>query len=296
MFLQNFSYAKEDIISTDKYFKISERLDNIKYIKTDSLYSINPYLWRNKIQNSLSKNDNSNVIIGHSDYDINEDIYQHYNFKTWFCVNKNVEKENVYSLPLGVTNDCDDSPIHRIFGNTDIFFEVLSTTKKIENLVYLNFNIQNYPSERGLVYNYFKDKDFVTIGKIENTLIGRKNFLKDIYNHKFVLCPRGNGLDTHRLWETLYMKTIPIVKREIYNKDFTDLPILFINKWEEITEEFLHQKYEEIMSKEWNLDKLKISYWEKFISNKISKKLEYVITSCNDNPNYYKFIPYQVKV
>jgi hypothetical protein len=48
-------------------------------------------------------------------------------------------------------------------------------------------------------------------------------------------------------------------------EEFSDLPILFIDKWEDITEEFLLKKYEEIIKKEYNLDKLKFSYWRKKI-------------------------------
>lgn len=40
--------------------------------------------------------------------------------------------------------------------------------------------------------------------------------------------------DTHRLWKTLYMDSIPIVKYESAHHLFTDLPILFINDWKEI--------------------------------------------------------------
>jgi hypothetical protein len=34
-----------------------------------------------------------------------------------------------------------------------------------------------------------------------------------ISQHRFVLCPRGNGMDTHRFWEVLYAGGVPIVKR-----------------------------------------------------------------------------------
>ena len=46
---------------------------------------------------------------------------------------------------------------------------------------------------------------------------------------------------------------------------FTDLPILFIDDWSVIDEEFLKNKYDEIVNKNWNMDKLKISYWMDFI-------------------------------
>lgn len=88
----------------------------------------------------------------------------------------------------------------------------------------------------------------------------------EIRNSKFVFCPRGNGIDTHRLWETLYMGSIPIVRFEPQTHHlFTDLPILFIDDWSVITEEFLQEKYREITSKTWNMEKLKVGYWFDFI-------------------------------
>jgi hypothetical protein len=149
---------------------------------------------------------------------------------------------------------------------------------KKEKLVYLNINPNTHP-ERHLVLNKFKDKSYVTYDKpidlnIKNDndfnlmLEGRKKFLRCIKQHHFVLCPRGNGIDTHRLWETLYLGSIPIV---IYNDMYVsmlDLPILFINDWDEISEEFLNNKLNFMMNKKYNIDKLFTDYWFELIINK----------------------------
>ena len=65
------------------------------------------------------------------------------------------------------------------------------------------------------------------------------------------------------------MGSIPIVIYEETHHLFNDLPILFINDWSEITEEFLNEKYDEYNKKSWNLEKLKIEYWTNFIKNNI---------------------------
>jgi len=70
------------------------------------------------------------------------------------------------------------------------------------------------------------------------------NFLHKVNNHNFVFSTRWNGIDTHRLWESLYLRTIPIVKRCIGMEDFNDLPILFIKNWEDITEDYLNEQYD----------------------------------------------------
>ena len=133
----------------------------------------------------------------------------------------------------------------------------------------MNFNIGAYPQERQVVWSLFKEKEWVTIGNIVNTINGRKKFLQEIKAHHFVLCPRGNGLDTHRLWETLYMGSIPIVKKNIGYEEFYDLPICFIDDWCEINETFLESEKLRINNNSYCLDKLKISYWVDRINKSI---------------------------
>ena len=63
------------------------------------------------------------------------------------------------------------------------------------------------------------------------------------------------------------MGSIPIVKKEFALNEFKDLPILFIDSWDEISEEFLNKKYDEITTAQWNMEKLKFSYWKDKITN-----------------------------
>jgi hypothetical protein len=50
---------------------------------------------------------------------------------------------------------------------------------------------------------------------------------------QYVACPRGNGLDTHRFWETLYRGSIPIVKASPWSQQIVNLgiPICEIEDW-----------------------------------------------------------------
>jgi hypothetical protein len=65
--------------------------------------------------------------------------------------------------------------------------------------------------------------------------------------------------------EALYLVTIPVVKKCIAMEQFYDFPCVFIDDWNEVTEEFLHEKYEEIINREYDLSKLYVSYWNKEI-------------------------------
>ncbi|AGE48340.1 exostosin [Paramecium bursaria Chlorella virus AN69C] len=270
MKLAELTLESDDFITSDKLFNFCKRITGATYVKTDFIkfrqyqYIVSNCGWRNDTDVVFLEN-TPVLVTGHSDYDISErelDIIRLPNIKAFFCQNRNIQHPKVISFPLGITNkDEPNSEIHRIIGNTDRILEVSKTSKEIKNLVYMNISVKNFPEERQKIVDLYSDKPWVTVGKCEITEKGHRKFLEDIYSHKFCFAPRGNGIDTHRLWESLYLRTIPIVKKHIAMEQFTDLPILFVDDWENITEEFLNEQYEIIMNKDYNLDKLKIDYW-----------------------------------
>lgn len=89
---------------------------------------------------------------------------------------------------------------------------------------------------RGSIRDLFLDKDWATVSpKLEY-----EPYLSAMLEHKFVLCPSGNGIESARNWETLYMKRVPIFKRHSYLEEmFKDFPVLFVDNWEEVTEDLL---------------------------------------------------------
>ena len=250
----NFTWTLSDIICTDRYL---EAFPN-NYFRNDIFYNYPQIGWRGN-QKSRPLFTQRLIVSGHSDFPITDQIASRYPISKWFSVN--TQSSRVTGIPLGITNNTNESPLHRIYGNTLVMLEIAQTPREIKNLLYLNFKVETYPHEREFIQNMFRSKPWVTYGTPVDTFEGRKEFLKEIRNHEFVLCPRGNGIDTHRLWETLYMGSIPIVKNDIAHSEWQDLPILFINNWNEITEERLIAEKKRIESTSWNLEKLRVGYW-----------------------------------
>ena len=94
------------------------------------------------------------------------------------------------------------------------------------------------------------------------------NYLNNIVDHFFIFSPPGNGIDCHRTWEALYLNRVPIIY-DVYKSDlFENLPVLIIKKETELTEEFLLHQKEIILSKSYNFNKLKFSYWKDKICEK----------------------------
>ena len=58
-----------------------------------------------------------------------------------------------------------------------------------------------------------------------------KTYLSNLNHSYFSICPEGNGIDTHRIWESLYLKTVPIVTKSINIEFYKNYPILIIDDW-----------------------------------------------------------------
>lgn len=85
--------------------------------------------------------------------------------------------------------------------------------------------------------------------------------------YQFVLSPHGAGLDCHRTWEALLLGCIPIVKTAKINDLFENLPVIAINDWSEINQQFLENAAQVLMQKSYNLDKLSMRYWKSKIKS-----------------------------
>jgi hypothetical protein len=133
-----------------------------------------------------------------------------------FIENKKIEKvyaqnvtcepnEKVKLLPIGLGNSMWNH------GNLISLYKVMSKSyllKKTKN-VYININPGTYKYRETFLNE-------VTLQNSSNIIEVSKNkpfkaYLEELSQHHFCLCIRGNGVDTHRYWESLYLQTIPII-------------------------------------------------------------------------------------
>ncbi len=90
-------------------------------------------------------------------------------------------------------------------------------------------------------------------------------YKEDLDNHSFILCPRGNGIDTHRLWESLYHGIIPIVEKSIQSETLEGLPAVVVDSFKQVDKEFLEEILLEFSNTKFNIEKLNVSWWIKLI-------------------------------
>ena len=91
-----------------------------------------------------------------------------------------------------------------------------------------------------------------------------------LQNYMFVICPEGNGIDTHRMWEALYLRTIPIIKKNKISNFIkrAKIPVLILNKWSDLSkfDEKQLQKFYFSKKKLFNNRYLFQDYWKKRIT------------------------------
>ena len=261
--IADFIYTPNEV-RKDDYYRLRNTFDIRKLYDGCIIYTHTIYA--RELFSILKTIDAKVIIITHNS-DINVDVSFDIpkNVIKWYTQNVDILNPIIESIPIGLENNRWFLKLHK----KEKMLALLDTNALLKNILYVNHNINTNPDKRSIVYDLLKGKDWVTIeeGKNGNNF---DTYIVNIYSHRFVACPEGNGIDTHRIWECLYLGTIPIVIRNYNTRFYQDLPICFVNSWEEVTEKFLNNQYEYITKFNiWNLEKLTFSYWKNKIKNNL---------------------------
>ena len=151
------------------------------------------------------------------------------------AVNSIVWNEKVVPAPYGV---------QRRMSLNDDRIEVLQRHMNKEStkvprsfrLLYVGINENSHEERKGLTKK-FLDETWATV---ETGRVDFETYLDRMWRCKFVLCPRGNAIDCHRNWETIYMRRVPVMKRTPFLEElYKDYQVLFVDDYSEVTEQLL---------------------------------------------------------
>jgi len=198
----------------------------------------------------------------------------------WFAQNRRIQENNkIIQLPIGLD-------YHTISNNPNSKWKIRGehhlpklqerTLVSIKNKtvpfyeriakIYVNFSIH---SDR------FKQRKTALDTIPKYLLILELNFKPRTYlwgqmiKYAFILSPFGIGMDCHRTWEALSLGCIPIICAPHFTNLFTDLPVLIVSDWSEITEDLLEETLDKFEDQTFNYDKLTLAYWKNRIKNGI---------------------------
>lgn len=237
---------------------------------------------------------------------IKEEWLNNLKLKHCFTWNKPFHHPKISALPIGLNYNRQYNVITEWLSNNSVLHGGADQINNKENkkLLCMNYSPQTNP-ERSKIIETAKNKwssfceilDFIPPlssnyipshieGKIRVDISNPKCYDAWI-KYKFVLSPPGAGIDCHRTWEAIHVGCIPIVLSSNLNELYEDLPILIVESWDEINEDFLLNKYNEIanniISGKYNYEKLTHEYWVNKISDvKNYKQKTHFITYGNN--------------
>jgi hypothetical protein len=173
---------------------------------------------------------NQCILISHnSDYCVCDDtisnrILSDKNIYLWYAQNiRHCFSTKLRFLPIGLANQKYEH------GNQTIFHQIII---KKTNVVYFSFTINTNSQKRKICYDICLQKKITFI-----PLQPFHQYIASLSTYKYCICPEGNGIDTHRLWECYLLRVVPIVLHSdfiILIKQQTNLPLLIIKTWNDI--------------------------------------------------------------
>lgn len=135
-------------------------------------------------------------------------------------------------------------------------------------LLYVSHNDSSNKERMG-IKDLFRNQSWAIVDETRSSYF---EFLGKMRQAKFMICPKGNAIDCHRNWEVLYMRRVPIMKRDSYLEVlFKDYPVLFVDEYSQITEKLLLD-YEHLyqQAQEFEIKKLTLPYFfDKIVKDNI---------------------------
>ena len=269
LFIINFN-IKENYSNNKIYPRIIwGKIWNIYNLEKKDIFFITDKNYRNYVSKLENYNKKFKVISLFGDITFPEDkryknikknffdkVYKNNNLVSWYCINYNFNKKykKIKHLPLGLdfhtmslgnkwggkkTTELEqEKMIIKIYNNSLPFKQRLNkcflcsnnnTSKSLKNNKYIKY-------DRSELNNLLKKNKLVDICNSSS----REVFWNTIIKYKFIICPAGNGLDTHRLWEALFLGSVTIVQKTGLDPLMKEFPVIIIDNFNDITEENLN--------------------------------------------------------
>lgn len=193
------------------------------------------------------------VLVSHnSDHSVGFDaleLLNHPHLVRWWAQNCEISHTKLSPLPIGLAN--------RQWG-TQRVEQLVGAARHIEKTKLLYANIGMTHPSRAAALHAAECTPGATIG----SAVDYPTYLQALAAHKFCLCPRGNGIDSHRFWEAQYLQSIPIIVKADWTAAYSELPVLLLDSWERLPNLDLQKEYIRICSSFMRFDRLSLDYYQ----------------------------------
>jgi hypothetical protein len=201
------------------------------------------------------------LIAGNGDFDFTDSSLLPRNiFQTFYLQNSSMsDNKTIFTLPIGVENLS-----LGINGLTKNLHSTRNWKSRSANVMVGPFS-PTHKARGELLAQAHSNKDTF---KIMESLISPQKFALLMMRFRYVACPRGNGLDTHRFWEALYRGSVPIVKRDEWSKSLKvlDIPFIEVDDWDQVPEAIRSFDENFLGFEPQKVESLWINYWKKRLS------------------------------
>lgn len=255
----DFESKKVNWYDVDKFDYTDFNNPKLVYVNSSLINKSKPKLIESNLISKLKRFSNKfDLILHNSDQDfeeVNLDLLKIENLDRIYTQNIAIHHPRVVPLPIGIANS------FWSHGNLETLCSVINIKTDKVNNIYNNFTIEGgmRPEYRVSCFNAAKELNLKT-----QTSKPYKQFLEELASFKYCLCPSGNGLDTHRFWECLYLKVVPIVKRKPLYEHFAKIfPVIILDDWKELNPSSIENFYNKADWSNWDL--LKFSNYIKHI-------------------------------
>lgn len=181
-----------------------------------------------------------------------------------FSQNTHIEHPKLTALPIGIANTMWPH------GQVSSIQHLVSLKPEKKERIYLNVSEGTNRQHRGKVLDIMSRNplsDFYPQNR------PHKDYLAEMSGYKWVLSPKGNGVDCHRLWECMYAGSIAICDDSINARAFKEigLPIILVKDYNDVTLETLNS---EKVSYEGVKNVLDLNWWKNKINSYFVNKNE----------------------
>jgi hypothetical protein len=199
------------------------------------------------------------LVTGNSDRNFVSPLELPPQIKLWICQNNGMPKQtSVFTLPIGIENirlgRLGLPKWYRSVGRKSISNKILvppmspTNVKRIDAVEFTSL----YPEIFDVYTNYLHEKEYFDLTR----------------EYSFILCCEGNGFENHRIWETLYQGSFPVMLGTDWARSlsYLNLPILLVDSLSEVTPKVLRDFL--VLNSDFNpkdCNPLWTSFWKVFI-------------------------------
>ena len=254
-----------DFINGNKFLEIADfaidfdhnNINTNIYKKNAIIYCKTDFL--NQLFEFIKFSNRKYILISHmSDYPIYEQIFKKAPncIKKWYAENAIYEHQNLIPIPIGLENH--EGKSKGKFTNHEWFINNYKRLKSLEkdSAFYCNWNQNTNKEIRVPIINQLKNNNLEIIAE---SGLSFEKYCENMAKHQFIICPPGNGADTHRLWESLYLGCYPITLQNRIYENY-NLPILQLRKWSDLNLKLVEDHIIKWKDKI-DFEQLSMNYW-----------------------------------